>query len=279
MGYQGKSDGENGGQIAIPFLKWAGGKRWLTSEGLPTAVTELSGNYFEPFAGSAAMFFHLAPANAILSDANERLIETYQAIKDDWKKVTTELSKHARSHSKRYYYKVRAQSLRTAHTRAAQFIYLNRTCWNGLYRVNLDGVFNVPIGTKTDVLLDSDDFEGISKRLRKVKLFCCDFEEQIQKAGKGDLIFADPPYTVRHNFNGFIKYNEKLFKWEDQVRLAAALIAAKNRGAKVICTNADHQSVRALYKVDFDLHQKSRFSSIAGSGSKRGQFSELLIIS
>lgn len=278
MGHQGKAAERGQDETAIPFLKWAGGKRWLASGGVPVIASELIGRYFEPFAGSAAMFFHLAPERAILSDANEQLIETYQAVKDDWQRVTTELAKHARYHSKDYYYKVREQMLRTPHTRAAQFIYLNRTCWNGLYRVNLKGVFNVPIGTKTEVLLASDDFEKISDRLQNVELFCSDFEEQIKKAGKGDLVFADPPYTVRHNFNGFIKYNEKLFKWDDQVRLASALLAAKERGAKVICTNANHESVRSLYKSNFKLEERSRFSSIAGSGDKRGQFFELLIV-
>lgn len=265
-------------ETAIPFLKWAGGKRWLTSVDLPALTTNLAGQYFEPFAGSAAIFFYLAPAKAVLSDTNDRLIETYQAIKDDWQKVATELARHARLHSKDYYYRVREQALRTPHTRAAQFIYLNRTCWNGLYRVNLNGIFNVPIGTKTDVLLETDDFDLIAKRLTNTELHCSDFETQISKAGEGDFIFADPPYTVRHNFNGFIKYNEKLFKWDDQIRLARALAAAKARGAQVVCTNADHESVRALYQDDFELQSKSRFSSIAGSGDKRGQFSELLII-
>jgi len=278
MGYGRKGTGEqHPAGTTVPFLKWAGGKRWLTSAELPAIAAGLKGSYIEPFAGSAAMFFHLAPSKAILSDANERLIETYQAIKEDWQKVTAELSKHARSHSNDYYYQVRQQSLRTPHARAAQLIYLNRTCWNGLYRVNLNGIFNVPIGTKTEVLLDTDDFEKISARLKKAELYCSDFEDQIRKAGEGDFIFADPPYTVRHNFTGFIPYNEKLFKWADQVRLASALLSAKTRGARILCTNANHESVRALYRDHFDLDKRSRFSSIAGAGAKRGQFSELLI--
>lgn len=259
-----------------PFLKWAGGKRWLT-----TAVGPLSSSrgqtYFEPFAGSAAMFFHHRPRKAVLSDMNSHLVEAFQAIKERPADVFAVLKRHAALHDETYYYKIRSLECRTPVTRAARFIYLNRTCWNGLYRVNRLGKFNVPKGTKTAVLLSTDDFEEISGALQNAEILTSDFEIQIDRAKAGDFIFADPPYTVRHKHNGFIKYNEQLFSWDDQVRLCEALKRAKNRGVEILVTNADHESIRTLYKECFALEQIARYSAIAGSAARRGSFDELLI--
>lgn len=259
-----------------PFLKWAGGKRWLTTRvaELPQVVT---GRYFEPFLGSGAMFFHLKPESAILSDANDALIEVYQAIQADHAKVNAHLRFHASRHSPAYYYAVRSMSCRNEFTRAAQFIYLNRTCWNGLYRVNQKGEFNVPIGTKTKVLLDDDNFEKVANVLRDCELSTNDFESQIDRSIKGDMVFADPPYTVRHKHNGFIKYNENLFSWDDQVRLRDALWRAKRRGVYVMLTNADHESIRTLYADEFSITEMARYSAISGLSSSRGNYPELLI--
>lgn len=260
----------------VPFLKWAGGKRWLHP--LAEQLRQVGFNkYFEPFLGSGAMFFGIAPCSAVLSDANETLIETYQAIKEDWSSVEAKLIEHDRNHSAEYYYAIRSQKPRAPHTRAARFIYLNRTCWNGLYRVNREGVFNTPVGSKSRAVLESDDFEQVAIRLKSANLIASDFESQIDKAASGDLIFADPPYTVRHQYNGFVKYNERLFSWEDQERLCAALVRAKLRGASVICTNADHASIRELYGPHFLLTPRLRFSAIAGRGGSRGNYAELCI--
>lgn len=259
-----------------PFLKWAGGKRWLSP--LAEQLRDLSfSRYFEPFLGSGAMFFGIAPDHAVLSDTNESLIETYQALKADWRIVKAKLLEHNRNHSADYYYTIRAQAPRTPHTRAARFIYLNRTCWNGLYRVNRAGVFNTPIGSKPRAILDSDDFEQVAARLKNAHLSASDFETQIDTAASGDLIFADPPYTVRHQYNGFVKYNERLFSWEDQERLCAALVRARDRGASIICTNADHSSIRELYGAHFLLTPRLRFSAIAGQGGARGKYAEVCI--
>jgi len=261
--------------VAVPLLKWAGGKRWLASR-IGALAPATGGTYFEPFAGSAAMFFHSAPTKAVLSDVNAELIECYQAVKDSPTKVTDFLKNHARQHSDKYYYQVRAMNCRSPHGRAARFIYLNRTCWNGLYRVNFRGEFNVPRGTKNDVILPTDDLYAISALLSKAELVCSDFEEQINRSKKGDLIFADPPYTLDQTPNGFIKYNGVPFSWDDQLRLCAVLLRAKNRGVVVFVTNADHESVRNLYK-DFEIRGTKRYSAIAGIANKRGSVSELII--
>ena len=259
-----------------PFLKWAGGKRWLVSEReslFPTSYNK----YIEPFLGSAAVFFHLLPTRALLSDTNRELIETYIAIRDDWNSVLRELRKHHKNHNKKYYYLIRDRKFRTPILRAAQFIYLNRTCWNGLYRVNLDGQFNVPIGTKDRVLLDSDDFESIADSLRRAKIIHSDFEPIIDRARQDDFIFVDPPYTVKHNFNNFIKYNEKLFSWDDQVRLKDCLVRAKSRGAQILVTNAYHSSVRNLYRDLGKMTPVKRCSVIAADSARRKICEELII--
>jgi DNA adenine methylase len=182
-------------------------------------------------------------------------------------------------HSDDYYYTIRDERPDGLIERAARVIYLNRTCFNGIYRVNLAGEFNVPRGTKTAVLLDTDCFEAMASLLARAQLRLSDFEALIDEAVKGDFIFADPPYTVRHNYNGFIKYNEKLFSWDDQERLAAALIRAVDRGAKV-ATNADHESVRRLYRnTGLRTRHVSRFSAISANAKSRKQFSELIILS
>jgi len=259
-----------------PFLKWAGGKRWLVKQ-QPDIFPKECNRYIEPFLGSAACFFFLKPESAILSDANNRLVETYRAIRDTPEKVERLLAIHQRQHSNEYYYQVRAKQLQTPHTRAAQFIYLNRTCYNGLYRENKSGQFNVPIGTKNSVVLSTDNFSETSKLLGNTEIFHEDFESIIDLASRGDFIFADPPYTTAHNLNGFIKYNQKIFSWEDQIRLEAALTRASQRGAKILMTNAAHSSVKELYEHPWEVFELSRRSVISGLNKGRSNTTEFLI--
>lgn len=261
----------------IPFLKWAGGKRWLVPQVLELSPSKPT-RYVEPFLGSGAVFFALEPKRALLADTNRWLIETYQAVRDAPEKVLRALSRHQRLHSKAHYYATRAAKPRSAHERAAQLIYLNRTCWNALFRVNLSGAFNVPIGTKTSVLLPTDNFEQWSRVLKRSEILVGDFELAFSKCKKGDFIFADPPYVTTHATNGFIKYNEHLFTWEDQKRLAAAAHAAAARGATVIISNSDHQSVRALYRpYGAKFKTLARPSVIAAKSEHRRAVREILI--
>lgn len=259
-----------------PFLKWAGGKRWLFDSS-QFVMPHFNGRYFEPFLGGGAVFFSCQPGMAMLSDANSRLIELYIVVRDNVNELTSILRQHAELHSKEYYYEIRERVYFTSAERAAQFLYLNRTCWNGLYRENLNGKFNVPIGTKQTVIFDSDDFPGWSKALSGCSIDCRDFEEAIEKSDAGDFMFIDPPYTVRHNMNGFIKYNQNIFAWQDQVRLRDALVRAADRGVRFAMTNADHESVRELYS-GFGRHKKlMRHSVIAGNSRHRAQSTELLV--
>lgn len=267
-------------KIAVaPFLKWAGGKRWFIQRH-SSLFPENYGRYIEPFLGGGAVYFYLQPRRAILSDINPDLVAAYRGIRDNWKGVVRSLAYHARAHSDAYYYSLRDKSPRQLVPRASRMIYLNRTCFNGIYRVNLNGKFNVPRGSKEDVLYESDNFEEMSRLLQGAELRQADFESVVDEAISGDLVFADPPYTVRHNLNGFIKYNEKLFSWQDQERLAAALVRARDRGAHVVSTNANHASVRELYREHgFLLRTTSRFSSISAASDSRRQFEELIILS
>ncbi|MER8662973.1 Dam family site-specific DNA-(adenine-N6)-methyltransferase [Mesorhizobium sp. M1148] len=259
-----------------PFLKWAGGKRWLANRP-EFQIPEYSGRYIEPFLGSGAIFFHHNPPVSLLSDLNGDLIETYLAIKENWSAVYACLEQYQESHGKDFYYRERKLARTSASERAAQFIYFNKTCWNGLYRVNRLGEFNVPIGTKTKVISPDDDLEAISNRLSNSTLSSCDFSDTIEQAGDGDLLFVDPPYTTAHNMNGFLKYNETIFSWEDQKRLRDCCEAASLRGAKVIILNADHPSVRNLYEGASDITILDRYSVISGNAAGRKKTSELLI--
>lgn len=257
-----------------PFLKWAGGKRWLATRGFPCPAS--FDRLVEPFVGSAAVFFSLRPGKAILADVNQELINLYRVVRDYPVELQALLSGHHDKHCRDHYYAVRKQIIADELGRAARMLYLNRTCWNGLYRVNRKGEFNVPMGTKTAVLMDGENFELYAKLLDVAELSCQDFETTINACGQGDFLFVDPPYTVKHNLNGFVKYNETIFSWDDQVRLAAALRRAGLRGAAVLVTNADHENLRELYRDDFTYTSVGRQSVLAGSAAHRGRTTEAL---
>lgn len=259
-----------------PFLKWAGGKNWFIKK-IDRYLPDSFANYYEPFLGGGSMFFHLKPETAFLSDINSDLINAYVVIRDNWEELYGILNDYNEKHSKEFYYKVRASNPNTKILMAARFIYLNRTCWNGLYRVNKNGDFNVPIGTKKNVVLDTDDFEKLSYILKKAHINSCDFEETINRAGQNDFIFVDPPYTVKHNLNGFIKYNENIFSWKDQQRLKLSISSAIERGAFVLITNAYHNSIEELYTDIGNMNLLERPSVIAGNPEARGIFNELVI--
>lgn len=261
-------------EIAPP-LKWAGGKRWLVQRHRSFFPASFR-TYFEPFFGSGALFFSLKPCRAVISDSNAELMNFYEAVREQPQLVARYLSHHSQCHSPEYYYCVRSQRPRSQASRAARFLYLNRTCWNGLYRVNRAGHFNVPIGTKTRVKMESDDFGRIGQLLRSAEIVVSDFEATIDRAGNDDFVFVDPPYTVAHNNNGFLKYNEKIFSWDDQIRLSMAVKSAVNRGAKVLVTNANHQSVTKLYR-EYEQVVITRSGVIAASSSARGAFDELVV--
>lgn len=197
----------------------------------------------------------------------------------NWKKVASYLKTHCNNHSRAYYYTVRNSNPRSIFSLAGKLIYLNRASWNGLFRVNLNGDFNVPFGSKTKISSGIEDLKMAAKSLTKANILAADFETVIDQATEGDFVFADPPYTVAHDKNGFVKYNETLFQWDDQIRLRDALVRAKKRGVTTVTTNAFHDSIKRLYEKDFILEKIERRSTIAGKNESRGKCKEFLIFS
>lgn len=257
-----------------PFLKWAGGKRWLASK-YAHLFPDFAGRYIEPFLGSGAVFFFLQPNRAILSDRNEHLIEAFQVVKEFPNALHDRLEEFQALHCDEFYYDMRAEVPSSPIDRAARFIYLNRTCFNGLYRVNKKGEFNVPKGTKAIVRFEDNFLIRASQSLRAAELRVADFEETVDAATQGDFLFVDPPYTVSHNNNGFIKYNDVLFSWADQKRLAEAVRKATQRGVLVFVSNANHKDVIDLYKGFLAVHVLTRHSVLAGETGARKLTSEV----
>jgi len=257
----------------LPLLKWAGGKRWLSDE-LIAAFPDKIKRYYEPFLGGAAVFFALRPRRATLSDSNSELINCYQQVQQHPELVLKSLNKLRNSEAN--YYRVREASPEEPIDRAARLLFLTTLSFNGIYRQNLAGVFNVPYGKKTHVNpADATRLLAASEALQTVRLKCSDFEEATQGAGRGDLVYLDPPYTVAHGNNGFVKYNAKIFSWDDQIRLACIARRLSDRGCFVFVSNADHISIRNLYK-DFQLRVVERQSKIAATAKHRKQISECL---
>lgn len=259
------------------FLKWAGGKNWFVKHQIDR-IPQQYNRYIDPFLGGGSLYFYLEPQQAIINDINEELMMTFQAIKDNWQGVERNLKIHARKHSQEYYYLMRKKRTLKDTTTAARMIYLNRTCFNGIYRVNTKGEFNVPIGTHTNVLLPTDEFQKRSNILQNTCVMCGDFEPVINMAGHNDFLFCDPPYAVINEDHRFVGYTQQTFNWNDQIRLAHALERARSRGTKIIMTNVNHPQIIKLYPHDrFLLEEVTRFSSIAGGKKGRQQYSELIV--
>lgn len=261
--------------IQKPFLRWAGGKTWLLKN-ISFFLPDSFNNYHEPFLGGGSVFFYLKPPNnSYLSDSNSELVNAYLQIRDSVEEVISILETF--SNTKTDYYAIRSSSFNNIIKKAAQFIYLNRTSFNGIYRVNLKGKYNVPYGYNNyQSLYDFELLRNGSKALNCTEITCSDFENSLTNVKNNDLVFLDPPYTISHIKNGFIKYNEKLFSWQDQERLALYIEEIKKIGAFYLMTNAKHESVEDLYsKYDMPI-VLNRFSTIGGKNAMRSSINELL---
>lgn len=232
--------------------------------------------YIEPFLGGGSLFFALRPKSALLADVNEDLINAFVMVREKPHEIQRWLRWLERRHSAELYYNVRSRSQGGDFWKALRFIYLNRTCWNGLYRVNLQGQFNVPMGTKTAVSYVGG-LTTQAEALKGVVVKRADFRETLKAAKKGDFVYIDPPYTVRHNNNGFLKYNEKIFSWTDQEALRQEVQRAIERGAKILISNAAHESIVDLYRGLGTLVVVERSSVLAASPDFRRREKEVLI--
>jgi DNA adenine methylase len=256
-----------------PFLKWPGGKRALLPELLKFVPSDF-GTYFEPFLGAGALFFAIRPVKAVLSDKNSDVVTCFKQVRDNPSGLISNLRRLTNSSEE--YYRVRSSSPRMPGTKAARLIYLARLSFNGIYRVNLDGNFNVPYGKRTHrCVCDAKNLRDASGVLKGKRILCADFESVVKEAKKRDFIYIDPPYTVAHTNNGFLKYNDKIFSWSDQVRLASVADSLARKGCYVLISNAWHPSIRQLYK-NFVPHEISRPSSIAAAATSRKTILEYL---
>jgi len=231
-----------------PFLKWPGGKRWLVPTLLDLVRRYHCVTYREPFLGGGALFFALRPTFAELSDINPELINTYRQVK--YKAATLSAQLRNIPVDEETYNALRCQQGGTAIERAVRFLYLNRTAFSGMYRLNRAGRFNVPFGggeRTTAPLWEADLLRSAARALRTARLETMDFEVAMSRADEGDFVYCDPTYTVAHNNNGFVRYNERNFSWEDQERLARSCRDAASRGATVVVSNAYHHEVLRLF--------------------------------
>lgn len=266
--------------MAQPIVKWAGGKTKLLPE-LVRRVPKKMGTYVEPFAGGAALFFSLADEKrwerAILCDRNEELIACYRAVRDEVEALIEALG--AFRYDRDLFYEVRAQNTRKLSDvkRGARLIFLNKTCFNGLWRVNSKGEFNVPFGRYANPrILDAPRLRAASRALSGVDLVVGDFADVTRACGRGDFVYFDPPYVPLSRTANFTAYASDGFSRDDQERLVAEVRALRSRGARAMLSNADTEETRALYKglsteVVYALRRISR------DAEGRGMLSELLV--
>lgn len=258
-----------------PFLRWAGGKKWLLKYLENIIKIDEYNVYHEPFVGGGSVFFKFSPKQSYLSDSNKKLIETFISVKENPNEVINQLKKFSKS--KEEYYKIRNKEFSDSFKEAAKFIYLNQMSFNGIYRVNLKGKYNVPYGYRDNYNFDYENILNASIALKNTVINHSDFFNTIKNINKGDLVFLDPPYTITHNLNGFVQYNQKIFSIEDQYRLAELIKLIKEKDAYYILTNAAHKKVKEIFYNNEDrLLEISRASLIGGKGAKRGKYSEYL---
>jgi DNA adenine methylase len=259
-----------------PFLKWAGGKGQLLEQFQPL-LPPLKGRYFEPFVGGAALFFSLQSESAVLSDVNEELIDCYRAVRDDVEGVIAALGEHR--YAPDHFYAVRSIDPATLPLakRAARTIYLNRTGFNGLYRVNRSGKFNVPIGRYTNPLIcDAKNLRACSCALSGVGLEVLDFGKVVAAAKAGDFVYFDPPYVPLSDTAYFTSYVPGGFGLEEQKRLATDFANLAAEGVYVMLSNSDTPTVRDLYEgFRIDVVLASR--NINSNSARRGKVGEVVV--
>lgn len=267
-----------------PVLKWAGGKSKLISQ-LAEYIPAAFNNYHEPFLGGGALFFYLAPqlmsqnSRAYLSDLVEEIIKLYQVVKDDVDGLICTARQHV--YDKEYYYKVRAldPSKMSDLERAARILYLNRTCFNGLYRVNKKGQFNVSFGDyKNPTIVDEDGLRAASEAFMCATLFQSDFEVVLQNAQYGDFVYLDPPYVPLSATSDFTQYTSEPFGAREQKRLKDVFDLLKKRGCYVMLSNSNSEFVKDLYQ-GHNIKMVSASRAINSNAKRRGPIKELVVLS
>lgn len=265
-----------------PFLKWAGGKAKLVSSIKPLMPTKY-GKYIEPFLGGGALFFSKRPSESILSDSNAELMNCYQVLKDRLPELLDSLRKFSElEYSPKTYYEIRSWRIPDSQKvkRAARMIYLNRTAYNGLFRVNRKGEFNVPFAGYKNLMLPSEEvLNHASQALRHAILLASDFQETLESyASRGDFVYLDPPYPAVSKYSDFNRYTKDFFSGRDHERLSEQVKELDEMGCFFVLSNADHPLIRELYDNDkFKIVKVSAPRFINCKGDKRGNVDELLI--
>jgi len=272
-----------------PFLKWAGGKRQLLPvlrEYIPKNLN--SNTYFEPFVGAGAFLFDLQPQKAVINDANKELINCYEVIKNNPEELLIATREHQQNNSKEYYYELRELDRKPNELsnieKAARIIYLNKTCFNGLFRVNSQGQFNVPYGdNKNPTVADEVVIRAVNKYLNEnsIEITNQDFAESVSKAKKGNFIYFDPPYDPVSDSSSFTGYDLNGFDRDEQLRLKEVSDKLIKRGCKVLLSNSSTDFIKNLYsdKEYYSIIEVEANRHINSVGTSRGKINELLIFS
>ena len=262
---------------AKPFLKWVGGKRQLLTQ-IEPYIPEKYGTYFEPFTGGGALFFRLQPKKAVLADSNERLVRTYLGVRDAVEEVIGHLQSYKHELSSFEAARARDIDRESDAEVAAWMIYLNRTGYNGLYRVNSRNVFNVPFGKyKRPQICSPKILRACSKALTKTRILHADFADTVKTAKKGDFVYFDPPYVPLTKTANFRSYTSQGFEMADQERLRDLARDLKRRGVTVLLSNSSAPEVKELYRDDFELINVQAARAVNRNASGRGKVTELLI--
>lgn len=265
-------------QTAQPFVKWVGGKRSLLSEILP-AVPKNFHKYYEPFVGGGAVFFSLLEhihEDAVLSDTNFELIMTYKAIQKQPAELIQLLQHHTKKHSSEYYYTTRQQEPKDPLKIAARFLYLNKTCFNGLYRVNKSGKFNAPIGNYNNPnITQPENILACSEALQKVEIKLGDFTTI--HPSKGDFIYLDPPYHPTVD-TSFTQYTENGFTEQDQIRLRDWIVSLHKKGSFIMLSNSNTRFIQEIYRASYFIKKRVKAPRFVNcKPSERDKVTELLI--
>jgi DNA adenine methylase len=266
-----------------PFLKWAGGKKQLIAQYFPYFPQKFE-TYYEPFLGGGAVFFYLSRSRsifqAVLTDINSELINTYCCIRDNVEQLILLLKEHQVRHNKDYYYEVRSWNEGTPLQKAARLIYLNKTCFNGLYRENSQGKFNVPVGKyKNPQICHPDLLHSVSAALQLARIEVKPFDVVLDYAkNPQDFVYFDPPYYPLSSTSNFTAYSRYSFNEADQIRLRDIFAKLAERGVRVMLSNSDCPFIRALYS-EFKIHEILATRAINSDANKRGKISELLVTS
>ncbi|MBD1864194.1 MULTISPECIES: DNA adenine methylase [Trichocoleus] len=260
-----------------PFLKWAGGKGQLIAKYLPYQPQKFQ-TYYEPFLGGGAVFFHLLPKRAVLSDINPELINVYHCVREQVELLIEHLSIHQQKHSRDYFHQVRAKPGTTDLERAARFVYLNRVCFNGLWRENSKGEFNTSFGRyKNPLICNAELLRSVSAALQPVVLKAQPFESVLD-AADNDFVYLDPPYHPLNPTSSFTSYSRNGFTEHDQIRLRELFVNLAERGVQVTLSNSDCPFIRELYS-DFRVYTVPARRAINSKANNRGEVNEVLIVS